>query len=95
MHPTYRHCAVVNDDAVLAAALLASNPACLEAKNKLEQTPFLSSCMLGTAGVALLLLQKGAEVPATSESSFYFTPRFYAQRHKMDAVLALLTAKGK
>ena len=93
--PLSSHLAAANDDAALAAVLLSKSPACLEAKNALEQAPFLFSCMVGSAEVALLLLQKGANVPSVFENTFHFTPRFYAQKHGMDAVLAALKAKGE
>lgn len=93
--PIFSHFAAANDDTTLSAALLLRNPACLEAKNALGQTPFLFSCMVGSAEVALLLLQKGAAVPHAFENKFLFTPRFYAQKHGMHAVLAALKAKGK
>jgi ankyrin repeat protein len=89
------HNAAVNDDVALATALLSKSPACLEAKNELGQSPFHFCCMVGSANVALLLLQKGADVPVKGVDRFAFTSKFYAQRHKMTAVLALLKEQGK
>ena len=50
--------------------------------------------MIGSAEVALLLLQRGAAVPSARRDTFNFSPLFHAARHNMTAVAALLKAKG-